>query len=115
MSHELPQPIPTPAESAVAPADRVSSARKSRHLSLLPGAAQRSLSLTRCQVAARLGISVSTVRRYEGDKLHPTIDEQDVRWFEEKEVAALAATLANGDGIKRSASTSTSAARAPES
>lgn len=114
MSHDLPQPIPTPAESAVAPADRVSSTRKSRHLSLLPGAAQRASSLTRGQVAARLGISVSTVRRYEGDKLHPTLDEHDVRWFDEKEVATLAATLANGDGIKRSASAS-SGARAPES
>lgn len=114
MSHDLPHRIPTPAESAVAPADRVSSAQRTRHLSVLPSASQRASSLTRGQVAARLGISVSTVRRYEGDKLHPTIDDHDVRWFDEKGVAALAATLANSDGPKRSAGTATSAARAPE-
>jgi hypothetical protein len=82
---------------------------------VLPGAAQQASSLTRGQVAARLGISVSTVRRYEGDKLHPTVDEHEVRWFDEKEVAALAATLANSTGAKRSASTSAAMARAPES
>ncbi len=66
-------------------------------------------------MAARLGISVSTVRRYEGDKLHPTVDEHDVRWFDENEVAALAASLANSTGAMRSASTSAAVARAPES
>jgi hypothetical protein len=58
-------------------------------------------------VAARLNISVSTVRRYEGDRLHPTIDENDVRWFDEKEVVAFAATLANQGFGKRSSGSKT--------
>jgi hypothetical protein len=53
-----------------------------------------------------LNISVSTVRRYEGEKLHPTIDEHEVRWFDEKDVTALAATLANEGRSRRSANTS---------
>lgn len=57
--------------------------------------------LTRGQVATRLGISVSTVRRLEGTRLHPTIDGEDVRWFDEKEVASLAAELANTTNTKR--------------
>lgn len=44
-------------------------------------------------VADRLKISGSTVRRCEGTRLHPTIDQNDVRWFDEREVAALAAEL----------------------
>ncbi len=35
------------------------------------------------------------MRRYEGERLHPTVDEHDVRWFDEREVAALAAELVN--------------------
>ena len=54
--------------------------------------------MTRGQVASRLDISVSTVRRYEGERLHPVIDDKGVRWFEEKEVAALAAELMNEGG-----------------
>lgn len=57
--------------------------------------------LTRGQVATRLGISVSTVRRLEGTRLHPTIDSDDVRWFDGKEVASLAAELANATSSKR--------------
>ncbi len=57
--------------------------------------------LTRGQVATRLGISVSTVRRLEGTRLHPTIDSDDVRWFDEKEVASVAAELANTGVAKR--------------
>jgi len=57
--------------------------------------------LTRGQVATRLGISVSTVRRLEGTRLHPTIDGDDVRWFDEKEVASLAAELENTTNTKR--------------
>lgn len=69
---------------------------ESRHLSVVPTRDASKLgTLTRAQVAARLGVSISTVRRYEGDRLHPRVDENDVRWFDEKEVAALAATLAN--------------------
>jgi hypothetical protein len=45
---------------------------------------------------------VSTVRRFEGERLHPIVDDKDVRWFEEKEVAALAAQLANEPGAKQS-------------
>ena len=79
---------------------------------MLPGAKRATTHLTRGQVAARLSISISTVRRYEGDKLHPTIDEHDVRWFDEKEVTALAATLANEAGPKRP--NSANSVRAPE-
>lgn len=68
--------------------------RESQHLSVVPTKdAGNPGALTRAQVATRLGVSVSTVRRYEGERLHPRIDEDDVRWFDPKEVAALAATL----------------------
>ncbi len=60
-----------------------------------------STQLTRGQVAARLGISISTVRRHEGTRLHPTIDGDDVRWFDSNEVAALASELANTASGKR--------------
>src|SRR4051812_42219317 len=70
--------------------------RDARHLSVVsPNGATATASLTRAQVATRLGVSVSTVRRYEGDRLHPRLDEDDVRWFDDKEVASLAASLAN--------------------
>ncbi len=69
---------------------------ESRHLSVVTTKdASKPGTLTRAQVAVRLGVSVSTVRRYEGDRLHPRVDADDVRWFDDKEVAVLAATLAN--------------------
>jgi hypothetical protein len=49
--------------------------------------------LTRADVAARLGVSTSTVRRYEGDLLHPTKGADGVNRFDSTEVAALAMTL----------------------
>jgi hypothetical protein len=70
--------------------------QESRHLSVVP-----KKELTRAQVAARLDVSVSTVRRYEGERLHPRVDEDDVRWFDEKEVAALAAALTNEPRVIR--------------
>lgn len=45
--------------------------------------------LTRRQVADRLGISTSSVRRLEYDKLHPTFDEAGIWRFDPKEVDAL--------------------------
>ncbi len=75
---------------------------ESRHLSVVPTKdASKPGTLTRAQVAARLGVSVSTIRRYEGDRLHPRVDEDDVRWFDDKEVAALAASLANEPRVRR--------------
>lgn len=75
---------------------RTTTSHESRHLSVVPTKdASKPRTLTRAQVAARLGVSVSTVRRYEGDRLHPHVGEDEVRWFDDKEVAALAATLAN--------------------
>lgn len=74
----------------------VAAPRESRHLSVVP-----KKELTRAQVAARLDVSISSVRRYEGERLHPRVDEDDVRWFDEKEVAALAATLANEPRVLR--------------
>jgi AcrR family transcriptional regulator len=50
---------------------------------------------TRAEVAARLGVSTSTVRRYEGDKLHPVKGADGVNRFDAKAVAELAATLLN--------------------
>lgn len=50
--------------------------------------------LTRSQVAARLGISIATVRRLEGHELHPTIGLDGVRHFAADEVEGLAATRA---------------------
>ncbi len=51
--------------------------------------------LSRAEVADRLGVSVATVRRYEGSKLHPTVDNSGAHWFSPKEVTALAASRAN--------------------
>lgn len=73
-----------------------STPRDTRHLSVVSSKDATSTAwLTRGQVATRLGVSVSTVRRYEGDRLHPRMGEDDVRWFDDKEVASLAAALAN--------------------
>jgi hypothetical protein len=86
MSRDLPVAFSSSSESAVTPSPNVSRSGKSRHLSVLPGANQGDGSrMTRGQVAKRLGISVSSVRRHEGERLHPTVDDKDVRWFEEKE------------------------------
>jgi len=111
LSRHLPDRISAAKESSVARANLVPP-RKRRHLSVIPGSSDGS-QLTRGQVAARLSISVSTVRRYEGDKLHPTIDEHGVRRFDEQEVGALAAALVN-DTAKRSIGTSTKSGGAVE-
>jgi hypothetical protein len=50
-------------------------------------------SLGRAQVAERLGVTISTVRRLEWDRLHPTADERGVWRFDPAEVEALAATM----------------------
>lgn len=42
--------------------------------------------LTRGQVARRLGLSLSTVRRMEGIQLKPIVGERGVRYFEETEI-----------------------------
>ena len=42
--------------------------------------------LTRGQVARRLGLSLSTVRRMEGVQLKPIVGERGVRYFEETEI-----------------------------
>jgi len=44
--------------------------------------------MTRRQVAERLGISTSSVRRLEGVRLHPTLDEDGVWRFDAAELAA---------------------------
>lgn len=73
----------------------VSTSQESRHLSVVPPKTASAKRLTRAEVAARLGVSISTVRRYEGSRLHPDVDEDDVRWFDAKAVMDLAAELAN--------------------
>jgi hypothetical protein len=70
--------------------------------------------LTRGQVAARLSVSVSTVRRYEGNLLYPTVDEHEVRWFDENEVATLAATMVNAAPAKQTGRARLSGMRAAE-
>jgi DNA-binding transcriptional regulator YiaG len=49
--------------------------------------------LTRAEVAARLGVSTSTVRRFEGKQLHPCKGADGVNRFDPTEVAALAMKL----------------------
>jgi DNA-binding transcriptional MerR regulator len=49
--------------------------------------------LTRHDVAKRLGVSISTVRRLEGERLHPLIDGKGVRRFKASDVERLAKEL----------------------
>lgn len=49
--------------------------------------------LSRQDVATRYGISTSSVRRLEGDMLHPWADERGLWWFDPVEVAAVQARL----------------------
>ncbi len=49
--------------------------------------------LTRDDVAKRLGVSISTVRRLEGTRLHPSIDGNSVRRFKASDVERLAKEL----------------------
>ena len=60
-------------------------------------------SLTRDDVAKRLGISVSTVRRLEGSKLHPLVTGSGVRRFKPADVEQLATTLAANQNAPRNA------------
>jgi hypothetical protein len=53
----------------------------------------RMAALTRDDVAKRLGISISTVRRLEGTRLHPAIDSNSVRRFKASDVERLAKEL----------------------
>lgn len=57
-------------------------------------AADTSRKLTRSQVAEALDVSISTVRRLEGTRLHPEIGPGNTRLFDPAEVAAVAASLA---------------------
>jgi hypothetical protein len=49
--------------------------------------------LTRAQVARRLGKSIATVRRLEGEQLHPTRDAAGIHQFDAAEVERLAAQV----------------------
>jgi DNA-binding transcriptional MerR regulator len=53
----------------------------------------RMAALTRDDVAKRLGVSISTVRRLEGTRLHPLIDDKSVRRFKASDVERLAKEL----------------------
>lgn len=55
--------------------------------------ALRMAALTRDDVAKRLGVSISTVRRLEGTRLHPSIDDKSVRRFKASDVERLAKEL----------------------
>jgi hypothetical protein len=52
--------------------------------------------LTRAEVAARLGVSVSSVRRMEFDRLHPVADERGVWRFDPAEVARVSPRRSSG-------------------
>ncbi|MBV8757610.1 MAG: hypothetical protein JO257_10055 [Deltaproteobacteria bacterium] len=49
--------------------------------------------LTRDDVAKRLDVSISSVRRFEGTRLHPLIDDKGVRRFKASDVERLAKEL----------------------
>lgn len=68
---------------------------KAPHLSVVSNADDNQPRLSRSEAAERLGVSVATVRRYEGTLLHPTVDGSGAHWFSPKEVTALAASRAN--------------------
>lgn len=59
--------------------------------------------LTRDDVAKRLGVSVSTVRRLEGSKLHPLVADNGVRRFKPADVEQLAVALAANQNKPRNA------------
>lgn len=63
------------------------------HLSLVTPEDEPTKRLTRSEVATRLGCSVSTVRRYEGERLLPEVGEDGVRRFKAADVARLAREL----------------------
>src|SRR5947208_842747 len=54
--------------------------------------------ITRGTVAKQLGVSVSTVVRWEGTLLHPNVRADGVRLFDAAEVAALAKKRAQESG-----------------
>lgn len=56
---------------------------------------------TRHEVAEHLGISIATVRRMEGRKLHPVPDARGVRRFDADEVRALRAERTTRPASKR--------------
>jgi len=74
-----------------------------KHAILSP--VQPRCTLTRSDVAARLGVSVSTVRRLEWDRLHPELDDRGVHRFDPAEVDALALKPAVAAGRARRTST----------
>jgi DNA-binding transcriptional MerR regulator len=53
----------------------------------------RMAALTRDDVAKRLGVSISTVRRLEDTRLHPAVDDKSVRRFKASDVERLAREL----------------------
>jgi hypothetical protein len=62
---------------------------------------QKTASLTRHDVATRLGVSVSTVRRLEGSRLHPVVTDKGVHRFAADAVERLAASLNAEQGTPR--------------
>jgi hypothetical protein len=68
---------------------------KPSHLSVVSNANDTAVMLSRAQVAARIGASVATVRRYKGTLLHPVVGKDGTHRFDPKEVTALAASRAN--------------------
>lgn len=114
MSRDLPIDFSSTRGSGLSRSNGLSPVQASRPVAAVPPSnAENSVRLTRGHVATRLGVSVSTVRRLEGTKLHPTIDSDDVRWFAESEVVAYAAELANTTRVKRRGASVVTAAATP--
>jgi DNA-binding transcriptional MerR regulator len=63
----------------------------------------KSAALTRDDVAKRLNVSISTVRRFEGTRLHPRTDDNGVRRFKASDVERLAMELAAENRSPRNA------------
>lgn len=75
---------------------------------------EKSTTLTRDGVAKRLGISVSSVRRLEGEKLHPMVTEKNVRRFKIADVEQFAASLVANNNKPRNAAKVAARVATPE-
>lgn len=60
-----------------------------------------------------LGVSISSVRRLEGDRLHPEVGQDGVRYFDPAEVTALAANFASDRKPSRSTTASALSPKLP--
>ena len=94
MEHDLPVARPAPGVRGLRYQFRMPKPDVSPRSSKKQGDdALRMAALTRDDVAKRLAVSISTVRRLEGTRLHPLIDDKSVRRFKASDVERLAKEL----------------------